>query len=156
MKYSVLIVCTANICRSPLAEALFREMVSAQAQKWEIASAGTWASAGQRAAKNTREILTQRGIDVSNHRSQPVARELLEMFPLILVMEKGHKEALRVEFPDLASRVYLLSEMVGEQLDIYDPIGGSLFDFEDMAKEVERYLQDGFEWYHGNKPWKMK
>jgi len=145
MTYSVLFVCTANICRSPMAEALFREMVFDQVGEWKIASAGTWAMSGQPAAQFTRDVLTERGMSADDHRSQPIERELLEEYQLVLVMERGHKEALQVEFPDLAVRIYMLSEVVSGQLDVYDPIGGPLIDFQDMAKEIESYLQNGFE-----------
>lgn len=128
-----------------MAEALFREIISAEASNWKVGSAGTWASRGHYAAENTLEVLAERDLDASEHRSQPVKRELLEQFQLTLVMESGHKEALQIEFPDLSAKIYLISEMVGEKLDVYDPIGGPRSDFEDMAREVESYLQDGLE-----------
>ena len=127
-----------------MAEFLFREVVSDQAGDWRIASAGTWAAIGQPAARFTREILAQRGIDANNHHSQPIERELMEGYQLVLVMERGHKEALQVEFPDLAGRVFMLSEMIDRRMDVYDPIGGPLIDFQDMGEEIENYLRDGF------------
>jgi protein-tyrosine-phosphatase len=145
MSYSVLFVCTANICRSPMAEALFRAMVSEQAGEWRIASAGTWAAIGQPAARFTRQVLAEQRISMDDHCSQAIERELMEQYALVLVMERGHKEALQVEFPDLAGRVYMLSEMVSRHREVYDPIGGPMIDFQDMAKEIESHLQDGYE-----------
>lgn len=126
-----------------MAETLFRDLVAAEAPNWEIASAGTWTSRGYSAAENTLNVLAARNLDASHHCSQPVKRELLEKYQLILVMEAGHDEALKIEFPDLSSKIFMLSEMVGKKLDVYDPIGGPLSEFEDMAKEVEAYLKDG-------------
>jgi hypothetical protein len=60
-------------------------------------------------------------------------------------MAGNHKEALQAEFPDLADRVYLLSEMVGLVQDVEDPIGGPLDEFRIAADEIDRYLTRGFE-----------
>jgi protein-tyrosine-phosphatase len=141
---SVLFVCTANICRSPMAEALWRSRLG-DAAGWRVESAGTWAMDGQPAAHYARQVIKQRGSDLSQHRSRVVDKELLESFRLILVMEQGHKEALRFEFPAIASRVYLLSEMEDESRDIHDPVGGSLLDFEEAARELDRILEKGSE-----------
>ena len=128
-----------------MAEALFRVQVAAEIQNWEIGSAGTWAQDGQSAARNAHIVMRSRAIDLSGHRSCLVTREILSAHQLILVMEQGHKEALMVEFPELRERIYLLSEMAGVTMDVADPIGGPLVDFEDTAFELERYLRDGFD-----------
>ena len=60
-------------------------------------------------------------------------------------MEKGHKEAISIEFPEVKEKVYLLSEMVGEYHDIRDPIGGTMDDFRETVEELDRILTDGFE-----------
>lgn len=142
---SVLFVCTANICRSPLAEALFRDMVSDEPDEWKVESAGTWALAGEPAAQNSQHVLAERGLDASDHHARSVSLELLSSFDLILTMEKGQKEALQVEFPSISERVYTLSEMVGDDFDIYDPIGGPLVDFRATAEELESLLTGGYE-----------
>ncbi len=143
MPYSVLFVCTANINRSPLAAALLRLLVKDEDVDWRIASAGTWARDGLPAAPQVQALARARRADLSEHRAQMVTRTLLESHRLILVMEQGHKEALRAEFPDLAGRVYLLSEMAGRQGDIVDPIGGSEADYQDAVQEIDVFLRQG-------------
>jgi protein-tyrosine-phosphatase len=140
---SLLFVCTANVCRSPMAEALFKARLGPERQGWVVESAGTWALDGDRAAEKAQLALLSRGIELSAHRSRPVSRDLLEKFNLILVMERSHKEALRAEFPDLAGRIFLLSEMVGSTRDLRDPMGGSRADFEETIREIERILSLG-------------
>jgi len=61
------------------------------------------------------------------------------------VMEAGHKEAIQVEFPELASRVYLVYEMVGQVRNVIDPIGRATIDFEDTARELDDVLTRGLE-----------
>ncbi|HEX7973596.1 MAG TPA: hypothetical protein VF498_04235 [Anaerolineales bacterium] len=142
---SVLFVCTANICRSPIAMALWREKLGSAAKGWRIESAGTWAMEGERAASRAQTVLLERGIDLSAHRSRSVTREMLRNFTLILTMEHGHKEALRAEFPEFASRIYLLHEMVGDVREVRDPMGGSMIDFQDTANEIDQVLTQGYD-----------
>jgi protein-tyrosine phosphatase len=111
---------------------------------WRVESAGTWAIEGQRPAASTLEVLSRRGIDLQ-HRSRVVTPELLEAFNLILTMEAGHREALKVEFPQIADRVYLLSEMIGEDYDVKDPVGGPFDEFEKTAQELERIFDKGLD-----------
>jgi protein-tyrosine-phosphatase len=143
--HSVLFVCTANICRSPMAMGLLRAKTAHSKEAWRIESAGTWALQSRPAAEKTRQVLEQQGIDVSDHHSRPVTRELLDSFNLILTMERGHKEALQVEFPRLAGRVYTLTEMVDGFGDIEDPIGGSPEAFEATYEEIDQILEQGFD-----------
>ena len=143
--HSVLMVCTANICRSPMAEGLLRARLGEAARDWRIDSAGTWAIDGEQAAPRAIKVLKGRGIDLSAHRSRVVDPNMLSQVRLVLVMEKGHKEALQVEFPRYASKVFLLSEMVGENFEIKDPIGRSNADFEKTAQELDDILERGLE-----------
>jgi protein-tyrosine-phosphatase len=131
-----------------MAAALFQERI-AQAgmeQTWTVASAGTWTTDGQPAASSAQQAMAARGLDISQHRSREVTREMLRASDLILVMERGHKEALGVEFPEVAQRVLLLSEVVDGSLeDIHDPIGGRLEEFEAAAAEIDERLGRGFQ-----------
>lgn len=143
--HSVLFVCTANICRSPMAAALLRAKVAAEAADWRIESAGTWALEGNPAASQAQLIMKERGQDIFAHSSRSVSRELLKSFNLILTMEHGHKEAMQIEFPEVSRRIFTLSEMIGQRFEIADPIGGSTADFQATADEIEELLTRGFE-----------
>jgi protein-tyrosine-phosphatase len=140
----ILIVCTANVCRSPVAEAILRDRLSKQGlNSWPVKSAGTWASAGQPASHYSIEVLAEQGLDISGHISRTVDDQLLEESDLILCMELGHVEALKTEFPQYASRTYPLSEMAGERYSINDPFGGPRSDYEKMVAELTQLIEDG-------------
>lgn len=141
--YSVLFICTANICRSPLALGIMRNLVNDEVHLWDIDSAGTWTVNGEPAATNTLAVLAERGVDLTDHRSQGVMETMLDQYNLILTMERGHKEALRVEFARNASKIFLLSEMVGRSYDIKDPIGRPIEEFQLTASEMESILTRG-------------
>lgn len=144
---SVLIVCTANICRSPMAEALLKHQVSKRpdADQWHVASAGTWALEGLEPAIFSQQVMRTRGLDITHHQSQPVSRELLRNFDLILTMDNQQQEGLRLGFAEFRDKIYLLSEMVGSREDISDPIGGELADYEATAQKLEQIISTGLE-----------
>ena len=144
---SILIVCSANICRSPMAEAILKRLVSKRpdATQWHIESAGTWALNGCPAAELSQYVMQSMGMDISSHQSQPVSLDLIQRFDLILTMESNHKEGLIAEFRHDTNRIYMLSEMVGLRKDIADPIGGQMVDYEETAHLLERMLTDGLE-----------
>jgi protein arginine phosphatase len=145
---SIILLCTANMCRSPMAEALLWAKLKDRKDTadWRVESAGTWTITGRPVAQKTLEVMQRLyGIDLSEHRSRLVRRSLLRPFDLILVMEAGQREAIQVEFPELASRVHLLYEMVGQVREVSDPIGGTTKDFEDTARELDDLLNHGLE-----------
>lgn len=142
---SVLFVCSANICRSPMAMGLFQAHVAKRVESWRVESAGVWALVNYAAATNTRAVLARRGVDLSAHRARQITAQMIEQFHLVLVMERNHKEALQAAFPQLAGRIYLLTEMVGRSTDILDPMGGEVDEFENTAREIEDLIQRGFE-----------
>ena len=142
---SVLFVCTANICRSPMAMAIWQSKVADDQNSWVVESAGTWALVGEPAAPNTQDVLRDLGLDVSAHRARSVSSELLGQFNLILTTERGQKEALHAEFPQVRERVYLLSEMIGEEFDIRDPYRDPIIEYRATAGEIESILSQGYE-----------
>jgi protein-tyrosine phosphatase len=112
---------------------------------WRVDSAGTWAIPGQPAALEAQQVIAQRGLDLSTHRSRMVSYELLRRFQLVLTMEAGQKEAILVEFPDFKDRVFMLSEMAGEIEAVQDPVGGTVIDFERSAGKIDAWITKGLE-----------
>lgn len=143
---SVLFVCSANMCRSPMAEVLFKAKLGqeGEADEWRVESAGTWAQAGRSATAFAQAVMAERGLDLSGHRSQPTSRSLVDGFDLILVMEEAHGRSLRHDFPDLAHRVYLLTEMIGGSEEIADPVSGGIEDYRKTADSLSRSLERGY------------
>jgi protein-tyrosine-phosphatase len=144
---SILFVCTANVCRSPLAQALFREKLENEGNQgeWRVESAGTWAFEGEHAAAKSITLMEERGRDLRSHRSRGVTPQMLRQFDLILTMERGHKEALRAEFPEVGERTFVLTELIDEIRDIRDPMGGFLEDFKTTIRDLEDIIERGYE-----------
>lgn len=125
--------------------AVFRQIISERpdAADWRIESAGTWGLDGEFAAEGSRLVMAERGQDISAHRARTITGEIIREFDLILTMEAGHKEALQLEFQEMRSRVFQLSELIGFRYDIPDPMGKSLDDFRKTANELERIMRSG-------------
>src|SRR5450759_1158879 len=101
--YSVLFVCRQNVCRSPMAARLLCDLVTQNddLSAWRIESAGTWGIEGAALASRANQAMKQLGLELDGHRSRCVNGAMLQDFRLILTMEKGQQEALRIEFPAL-------------------------------------------------------
>jgi len=128
-----------------MAEAIFKKYISKMDpdETWVIESAGTWTQPGYPATPYGVKAMMEMGLDTSKHKSQPISAVLLERFMLILTMESGHKEAIQVEFPKIANRVYLLSEMAGENIPVLDPIGGTYQEYINTSKEIDSWIVKG-------------
>jgi protein-tyrosine-phosphatase len=143
---SVLFVCTANICRSPVAEALFADWLERNniPGEWQVSSAGTWAVEGEPASRLSLDVLQASGLDHSRHRARRVSGAMLENAHLVLCMTRAQQEGLRLEFPAAAGRVHLISEMPGGRgYDIADPFGGTREAYQEMADELRRLVEQG-------------
>jgi protein-tyrosine phosphatase len=140
----IIAVCTANICRSPVVEAVLQDRLSARGlDGWRVSSAGTWAQNGQAASFYSREILAERGLDISGHVSKVITLEMLEQANLVLCLETGHAEALRAEFPQHAAKIFLLTEMIGHRYSISDPYAGPRDGYETMINDVTQLIETG-------------
>lgn len=141
----ILIVCTANICRSPVAEAMLRQRLAAisPAEEWIVVSAGTWALEKRGASRYSIEVAGRRGLDLTTHQARMVTAEMLAEADLVLCMAVSHVEALQIEFPAQRHKIYLLGAMAGRGHTVQDPYGGPLSEYEAMASEVEMLLDQG-------------
>jgi protein-tyrosine phosphatase len=135
---NVLFICTGNICRSPMAEALLGK-VSGQ-DHGVIGSAGLRGMDGEAVHPLAREQMDKRGIDISGHRARSVTPNLLVESSVILVMEAAHQAWLESKMPMVRGRVNLLGYWRG--VEVLDPIGGGRSDFELCAAQIEQCLLD--------------
>jgi protein-tyrosine-phosphatase len=127
-----------------MAEYLFKDKIKSDGN-WQITSAGTYTREGLPSPPEVQTVLKDYGIDTRAHRTKEVNRSLIEKHNLVLCLASNHKEALQFEFSDLADRIYLLSEMVGQEVSVEDPIGGPLVEFEAAAREIDAFLSEGLE-----------
>jgi len=142
----ILLVCTANVCRSPVAEALLKQRLHEQGYNdWVVKSAGTWATFPRSASRYSIELMAERDIDIHSHRAQMIDESLLRESDLVLCMEEGHVEALQIEFSTYRAKIYTLSEMVAKRYSIADPYGGPRSAYEDMVAELSQLVDVGFE-----------
>lgn len=105
----VLLVCTANVARSPLAEAM---LASAGVPGIEVGSAGVRARDGYPAADGTIALAEARGLDVSGHRSRLVTPDLVVSSELILTMSDRQREACTMLSTRATGRTFMLLEFV--------------------------------------------
>jgi protein-tyrosine phosphatase len=128
-----------------MAAALFKQHISGlpDEQEWQIGSAGTWGLDGQPAVAPVIELMSHRGIDIGNHRARSVTGSLMASADLILAMEKGQVEGMKVEFPEARERIFLISEMIGGLYEIRDPYGGGKVTFEETLQELEVIFNQG-------------
>lgn len=141
----ILVVCTANICRSPVGEALLREQLrQAGLGDWTVSSAGTRAEGGHPASQFSVILSEERGLDIHGHCSQRVNAPLLAQCDLVLCMETTHQKDLREGFPAHRAKIYTLRQMVHERGSVRDPYGGSRRQYERMVTELELLIDAGF------------
>ncbi len=139
----ILFVCTGNICRSPMAEHLFRQLIPLDCD-WECGSAGTSAWDGQPASDHAVTALAEWNIDLTPHRSRRLRPDLLETADPVIVMTGNHALEIAHHFPQVAPRVRRLREFDSgaRSADVADPIGGSLDVYRHVRDEIQACLMD--------------
>jgi protein-tyrosine-phosphatase len=141
--FRLVLLCTGNTCRSPLAAAVFREELGPDAEQVEVHSAGVAAAEGQPASAGAAAAAARAGLDLTAHRSQRPSAGLLNGADLILVMEREHARAAEALGAD-PRRTHVLSEWPGPgepALAVSDPFGGSLEAYEECLGRIRRHVR---------------
>ena len=130
-----------------MAVGFMKELLKAQGheEEYEVTSAGTWTVGDHPPAPLAVEVMGERDVDISSHRSHRLTPQDMEDADLVVVMTQGHKEALAMEFPQARGKIHMLSELVSETYDIEDPYGTeSLELYQQCADEIEELLREGY------------
>ena len=140
---NVLFVCTGNICRSPIAEGLFRRLIGNR-KDIEVASAGVHAVRGQPPSLYAVQVCAEEGTDISGLRSEPLTATLVDQATHIFAMTGAHVETIQTLFPQTAEKTFLLREFEepGTTVwrDVPDPIGLGREVYEDCARIIKNAL----------------
>lgn len=137
----IVIVCTANICRSPMGEGLLQHALAAQPEplrSLRVVSAGIAARDGDFVSPNSVTALRKVGIDIAGHRSQPVTQELLDRALLVLCMTEMHRTLVQLQFDPPPARLHLFRDFMPPPAarEIPDPYGESLPAYEQARDEL--------------------
>jgi len=135
----ILFLCAGNTCRSPMAEALFRQMLgqAGLAGHFTVASAGLSAFRGDEAAPGAAEAMRERGLDLSAHRSRPLSGTLAAETEWAVTMTQAQKDLI-LKACHGAKQVVSLGEFAGS--DIEDPYGGDAQNYRFCAEKIEGAL----------------
>lgn len=142
---NILFVCTGNTCRSPMAAAMFRRMLSdrlgggrggLEAHAVTVSSAGVAAGIGSAASDLAGGVMAERGVDLSGHRSQPLSAELINQADSIFVMTQNHFDTVVQMSPPARKRCRLVCNQ-----DVQDPLGGDRQRYETVADQLETCLR---------------
>ncbi|CAK4070553.1 phosphotyrosine protein phosphatase [Vibrio variabilis] len=133
----ILVVCVGNICRSPTGERVLQKLLPEK----HIASAGIAAEksglVGKSADNMATELAAENDVDLTGHQAQQLTSSLCAQYDLILVMEKGHMEALTSIAPEARGKTMLFGQWIGQQ-DIPDPFRQSREAFEHAYQLIEK------------------
>jgi protein-tyrosine phosphatase len=142
----LVMVCTGNTCRSPMAALMMRQRIAErlgcrpdelESRGVMVLSAGIAAMSGSGASYEAVQTMQARGLNLSDHESQPLSERIVRFADLILTMTRGHREAICTQWPECGPRVKLLCH---DQQDVSDPIGGPDTVYQRCADQIEAQL----------------
>lgn len=145
LRTMILFVCSGNTCRSPMAEAIARKLLSErlgvdeaalEKRGIEVFSAGSHAMAGARATPEAVEAAKTVGADLSRHRSRPLTVELINQADVIFTMDRNHTRAATSMVPSAQPKVKALDPAA----EIEDPIGGDAALYHDLAGRLWKLI----------------
>ena len=141
--FRVLVVCTGNTCRSPMAAGALSWELGADGDRVEVESAGTAGLDGAPATDFSISVAAREGVDLTDHRSRRLTESMIRMADVVLAMERSHREAVLQLGADPA-RTFVISEWPASEdagLVVSDPFGGSIEAYEECWRRIRRHVQ---------------
>ena len=136
---TILFVCTGNTCRSPMAEVFANQVFKEQNLPFNAISRGIMAVTSP-ASANSLEVVSKQNLNLDNHTAKLLDYEDVKNAHLIITMTYSHKNQILSHLPEYQDKVYTLSELSDEDVDIADPFGGSLEEYESCADQIKKYI----------------
>ena len=145
----IVIVCTGNTCRSPMAEVMLRDELSRNGisqNDIKVTSAGIFAAEGEQAMPQAIEVMKERNLSLERHRSRRLTPVMIEEADLILTMTHAHKQSVLLMDAAVSDRVFSLAEYTAElaadtRRDVPVPYGQPLDVYRKTAAHLEDKLQ---------------
>lgn len=141
----ILFVCSGNTCRSPMAESLFIQELKKAGDVdvvCEVQSAGIFAGVGVPASSEAIQVMQERGLNLSAHRSQALQQDHLEWADLVLTMTDSHRRHILSRFEVPVHKVYTLTEFAGAgRADVVDPFGAGIESYRQCLDQLQPLIE---------------